>query len=225
LGPGRLRRPGFQLAELLVSVFIFAIVVGICFYAAAAGFRIFAHTTGRQTLQRDARAIFAWLQRDVGLSNLVRCDREARPTGSDRRDVLAVAALDSWQQPIAVDSLGLPAWNRVVVYQAMSSRNILLRQLFSPATSPIPTPLEFATVDDIVDKIVDGTVGVYNPIDQRRLTSSLRSFSVELSEPRNTAVFNLILSEATVEGGSGRARNEVLQVQTTIFPRNTWPRL
>lgn len=212
---------GFQLAELLISAFIFSIIAGICAYAATTGFRIFANTNGRQSLQRDARAIFAWLQRDVGLSNLLRCDRIARPIGSDRRDVLAVAAMDSWQQPILTDPLGLPRWNRLVVYTATpNARGQLLRQLYDPTT----VPLDASDVQSMLDTIVNGPVGGLTPTDQRRLTGSLRSFSVELSDARNTAVFDLILTEATAGAVSGR-RNEVLQVQTTIFPHNTWPRL
>lgn len=213
---------GFQLAELLVSVLIFGIVASICAYAAASGFRTFANTTSRQTLQRDARAIFAWLQRDVGLSNLVRCQRIARPIDSDRRDVLAVAAMDSWQQPIAVDPLGLPRWDRLVVYMATpNAQGQLLRQQYDP----VAIPLSAGDVTDMLDTIVNGAVGGLVQTEQRRLTGSLCSFSVELSEARNTAVFDLILSDATVNGGGGGERTEVLQVQTTIFPHNTWPRL
>ena len=215
---------GFQLAELMLSIFIFSIVGGLCFYAAASGFRIFANTNSRQTLQRDARAVFAWLQRDVGLSNLIRCERAERLVGSDRRDVLAVAAMDSWQQPIAADGLGLPAWNRLVVYEATdNSRGLLLRQLYTPPAGAIP--LQAQTVENMLATLVSGAVGSFNPTDQRRLSGSVRHFEVELSEARNTAVFDLILTEDTVQAGSGRARAEVLQVKTTIFPRNTWPRL
>lgn len=164
---------------------------------------------------------FAWLQRDVGLSNLVRCQRVARPINSDRRDVLAVAAMDSWQQPIPTDSLGLPAWNRLVVYTATpNAQGLMIRQQYNA----IATPLSEQNVISMLDTIVNGPVGGLVATDQRRLSGSLRSFSVELSQARNTAVFDLILSEATA-GPAGGQRTEVLQVQTTIFPHNTWPRL
>ncbi len=202
---------------------IFALVVGICFAAAVAGFRIFAQTNSRQSLQRDARAIFAWLQRDVGLSNLVRCRTRSRVAGGEHRDLLAVAALDSWQQPLSVDPLGLPAWDRLVVYEAtQNSQGYMIRHLFRPMTG-VAVPLQPESVTAMLDAFE--VPGALDPVDQRRLSSSVRSFRVELSEARNTAVFGLVLSEATVEGGSGGSRNEVLEVQTTIFPRNTWPRL
>jgi hypothetical protein len=219
---------GFQLAELLMSILIFSLVLGVCMYAASAGFRMFAEGSSRQVLQRDARAIFTWLRRDVGLSNLIRCQRVKRlkdGIGPDRRDVLGVAAMDSWQQPLAVDELGLPAWNRLVVYMATPNQNgLLLRQSYQPSGA-YSAPLDANEVSAMVGGIANGPVGAFNVKDQRRLSGSVRSFAVELSESRNTAVFDLILTEATVEGGSGRARDEVLQIQTTIFPHNTWPRL
>lgn len=223
-GRRRSGRPaGFQLTELLLSALLFGLVVGLCFYSAAAGFRIFTQTTGRQSLQRDARAIFAWLQRDVGVSNLVRCRSAARPVGGDRRDVLAVVGLDSWQ-PIPADSMGLPAWNRVIVYEATAnSRGVMLRYLFEPA-SGTPVPLQANAVQDMLNGYLT-VAGALDPLDQRRLSSSVRSFAVELSEARNTAVFNLVLSEETVQAGGGQSRTEVLEVRTTVFPRNTWPRL
>lgn len=210
---------GFQMVELLISVTIFVLVVGLCFYAASAGFRIFAHTTSRQSLQRDSRAIFTWLQRDVGLSNLIRCHSVQRDNLGDRRDALAVAAMDSWQQPIATDSLGLPRWDQLVVYVATREpQGRLLRQEFTPTI----IPLQPSNVVSMLGSAIGGTL---NSEDQRRLSGSVKSFSVELSEARNRAVFDLILTEITVDAGGGRPRVESLQVQTTIFPRNTWPRL
>ena len=218
-------RKGFQLAELLLSVFIFSFVGGLCFLAAASGFRVFNHTSGRQALQRDARAIFTWLQRDVGLSNLLRCERVERITGSDRRDSLAVAAMNSWQQPLRVDSLGLPEWNRVVVYHTTSSATPgrLVRQVYIPSSSDIP--LQFQTVSQLLTQVVTETAGAVAPADQRRLSGSIRSFSISKLESSNKLDFSLTLQESTVDAGGGQPRLETLQVETTIYPRNTWPRL
>ncbi len=212
---------GFQVAELILSIGIFALVGTVCFYAASSGFRIFANASGRQVLQRDARAIFTWLQRDVGLSNLVRCSSVAREEAGHRRDGLAVAAMDSWQQPLLVDSLGLPAWNRMVAYVATrDARGLLLRQLYLPDGATLP--LQHEAIAAMLEPALAGTL---TPLDQRRLSGGVESFSVELSEPRNTVVFDLVLKEATVQAGGGQSRQETLQVQTTIYPRNTWPRL
>lgn len=214
-------KSGFALAELLVSMTIFSLVVGLCFYAASAGFRIFAHTTSRQSLQREARAIFAWLQRDMGLSNLVRCRTSQRSNDGHRRDGVAVVGLDSWQTPLSTDPLGLPAWDRVVIYVATrDSSGLLLRQLYAPNSALIPL-----TAGDVQSILNEGLAGTTPPSDQRRLSGSVRSFQVDLSEERNQAVFDLVLEDTTVDGGGGRARKEVLQIQTTVRPHNTWPRL
>lgn len=209
------------MAELILSIGIFALVGTVCFYAASSGFRIFANASGRQVLQRDARAIFTWLQRDVGLSNLVRCSQVSRETGGHRRDGLGVVAMDSWQQPMLVDTLGLPAWNRVVAYVATQDpRGLLLRQLYRPSAAALP--LQQDAVQGALGQAVAGTASA---LDQRRLSGGVESFKVELSEARNAVVFDLVLKEATVQAGGGQARQETLQVQTTIYPRNTWPRL
>ncbi len=212
---------GFALAELLLCTAIFAILTGLCFYVAITGFQLFNQSTARQTLQRDTRAIFSWLQRDVGLSNLVRCVVSTHQTGDVSKDTLALAGLSNWQQPIATDPLGLPAWNTVVVYQA-TPQGELHRYSFDAASAGLTVPLEKT---DIANGLRQAEGGGLQYRDRRHLTNNVRSFSVSLNEARNTAVFNLILETTTRGVGAGKPRQEVLQLRTTISPRNTWPRL
>ncbi len=209
---------GFQAAELLIASVIFLLISLVCFFAAAAGFRIFTQTTSRQILQRDARAIFAWLQRDAGMTNLLLCAREQRTSIDGHRiDSLGIAAMDSWQEPIALDFNGLPAWNRVISYVVNSPGSgpgTLLRQVRSPGGATIP--LTETDVSTILSSSSPAT-------DQRRLSGAIRSFAVEVSVHRELLIFEMVLEELTVSGGSGRQRSEVLELQTVIRPQNTWP--
>ena len=212
---------GFALAELLICTVIFGLLTGLCFYAAASGFRLFTHGTGRQALQRDTRAVFAWLQRDLGLSNLVRCQTSEHQVGGYRKDTLAVVGMSSWQEPIVTDPLELPAWDRLIVYQ-VTPLGVLDRVSFEAGALGLAVPLQATGVVSGLARVEAASVA---PRDRRRLSDSVRTFAVTLDRSRNTAVLDLVLQGATIDGGTGRARNEVLQIQTTITPRNTWPRL
>lgn len=211
---------GFQAAELLIATVIFLMISLLCFFAAAAGFRIFTQTTSRQILQRDARAIFAWLQRDAGMTNLLLCAREQRTSVEGQRiDSLGMAGMNSWQEPIALDLNGVPAWNRVIAYvvvPTVGEPGTLLRQVRGPGGAAIPL-----TEPDIASLLSSSAP----PLDQRRLSGAIRSFAADISLHRQLLIFELVLEEKTVSGGTGRERSEVLELQTVIRPQNTWPRL
>ncbi len=211
---------GFQMAELLVASMVFLLLSGLCFYAASAGFRLFAQTTSRQVLQRDARALFAWLQRDAELTNLVLCsvDRQTSVEGYPRTR-LGMPTLNSWSEPITVDDNGVPRWDRVVCYtvtEQLGRPGILFRQVKGPQGEPLPL-----TADG-----VRAVLGSFDqPQDQRRLSGSIRSFEVDISLARDLLVFDVVLEDETVSGGTGQTRSEILEFQTVLRPQNTWPRL
>ena len=109
---------GTTIAELLVVSLIFSMILGVCMYATVSGFRMFQQAGSRHQLQRETAAIFAWLQRDLEVTNLVRCVTESRTSGIDNRDKLGIVGLGSWQEPIAKDALGHPDWDKVIIYSA-----------------------------------------------------------------------------------------------------------
>ena len=216
----RLSSFGLSLAEMLVCMTIFALLTGLCFYVAVSGFRIFNQASGRQALQRDARATFSWLQRDIGLSNLVRCTVSPHSAGGTSKDTLALAGLSSWQQPVPVDALGLPSWNTVIVYK-VNADGALSRYGHDASDLGLAVPLQAADVRQTLQQAESGSAPFR---DRRQLTPSVRSFSVSLDESRNVAVVDLLLQTATVGSGVTHTRQEVLQLQTTITAKNTWPR-
>lgn len=209
---------GLGLVEMLVVCFIFVSILGICVGATLTGFRMFNQTNARQQLQRDAGAVFAWLQRDVESSNLLRCVAEERLTDSGNRDRLGLVTLGSWQEPIRKDALGRPEWDQVIVYSATRDPGSgrILRQSIQAPSALIPVTSE--GVSDLMK--ASGPGGG----DLRRLAGGVKSFVAERSIPDESVKFTLILSKDTQEIGSGN-RTEVLEVQTSIRPRNTFPQL
>lgn len=203
---------------------IFSLIMGLCFFAASFAFRLFAQTTSRQSLQRQARAIFSWLGQDLSLTNMVRCAHDAQNFGSDRRDSVAIVGMASWQAPIDVDSLKLPKWNSAIVYRAtLDSPGRFLRQTLTPPHDQIP--LQFPTVSTYLAASAGGTTPPGVAVEQRQLADSVQSFSIELNQSLDCAVITLSLTDKTVQATTGNRRTEALEVQTTVYPRNTWPRL
>lgn len=218
------RLAGLVLSELLVSIFVFSLVSGICFYTAASAFRIFTNANSRQSLQRDAQAVASWLQHDLSTTNLMRAQQVQRDFSANRRDALAVVSMSSWQQPIATDTLSLPAWDRAVVYlTSLEEPGKLLRK--SLLANGNPLPLQAPGIANILNDIVNEAFPNNQLENQRRLSNAVQSFSVEILPAYNSISIDLVLSEQTVQGGSGQARKETLEIHTAISPHNTWPRL
>lgn len=209
---------GLGLAETLVVCFIFTLISGLCVLASITGFRMFSQTNARQALQRDAGAVFAWLERDIESSNLTFNVVESRMVDTNHRDRLAVGGLGSWTEPIKTDGMGHPAWDRVVVYEATreTEDGQLLRKVTDVAASRLP--LTTATVVDIM-------TNVGSTFDVRRLAGGVRNFEVIKSVGLESVQVKMILTQRTTEVGSHNARTEVLEVQSSVRPRNTFPRL
>lgn len=209
---------GLGLVEMLVVCFIFVSILGICVAATLTGFRMFGQSNARQQLQRDAGAVFAWLQRDLESSNLLRCVSEERVIDSSHRDRLGLVSLETWQEPIRKDALGRPEWDQVIVYSATrdpGSGQIVRQSIKAPSTL---IPVTSSGVSDLMNAPGGGGG------DLRRLAGGVKSFKVERALPEESMKFTLILSKDTQEIGSGN-RIEVLEVQTSIRPRNTFPQL
>ena len=66
---------------------IFSLILGICMFATVSGFRMFEQAGSRHQLQREAAAIFAWLQRELEVTNLVGTNIRLVIVEIDRHDV------------------------------------------------------------------------------------------------------------------------------------------
>ena len=213
----KLSKRGVTLAELLIVSLIFAMIVGICMFATVSAFRMFQQTNTRQQLQRDAAAVFAWLQRDLEVSNLLLCQSEERWSGTDERYKLGLVGLSSWQEPVRRDAVGHPDWDRVIVYS--STRDQPTGQLIRQSAEPVGGIVGIATIRDFM---VDTTLA---DSDMRRLASGVKSFKAEWAVSEESIRIDLLLLKETVQTGTGGTRREVFEVQTAIRPRNTFPKV
>lgn len=212
----RHRRAGTTIAELLVVSLIFSLVLGICMFATVSGFRMFKQAGARQQLQREASAIFAWLQRDLEVTNLVRCVTESRTSGIDNRDKLGIVGMGSWQEPIDTDALGHPDWDKVIIYSATrdSESGLLVRQA-------IDTP-GGANADTVRSFMADGAAA---DADLRRLAGGVKIFRAVKAVEEESFLIDLVLVQDTAQTGTGGTRREVFEVQTSVRPRNTFPKV
>jgi len=213
---------GLALLELLVAITIFTAILGLCLHTAVTGFRMFGQTNVRQRLQRDTGAVFSWVRRDVEATNLLLSEVVPRSAGLEPRDSVAFVGLTSWEAPLPLTSLGEPQWNQVVAYTATREEPYgqLLRQSLNPA--PAHVPLSQPGVSGFQADLLNGTADLK---DQRRLAGGIKAFSVARNLTDESFQFTLKVAAETVEAGGGRGREEVLEVQTAIHPRNTSPKV
>jgi hypothetical protein len=212
---GDRRQRGTTIAELLVVSLIFSLILGVCMYATVSGFRMFEQAGSRHQLQREAAAIFAWLQRDLEVTNLVRCVTESRTSGIDNRDKLGIVGLGSWQEPIAKDALGHPDWDKVIIYSATRDPEAgqLVRQSIDAPGG--------VTADTVRTFMVDGAaLGA----DLRRLAGGVKIFRTVKAVEEESLLIDLVLVQNTVQTGTAGTRKEVFEVQTSVRPRNTFPK-
>lgn len=207
--------------ELLIAITVFTLVLLVSMYAAVSGFRMFGHTNVRQQLQRDSASVFAWLRQDLESTNLLRCFVRHREVSGNDRDCLGAVGMESWREPILKDVLGHPKWDRVLVYTATrEDKGHLFRRVLVPDAARVPLSKQ-----DVIN-LLDGSLkGTYPVHDQRRLASGLKVFKVEHSREAESLFFTMKISQTVLNAGSGQPKAEVLEVQTAIYPRNTFPRL
>jgi hypothetical protein len=209
---------GTTIAELLVVSLIFSIILGICMFATITAFRMFQQTNARQQLQRDAAAIFAWMQRDLEVSNLNLTVGESRTSGTDDRFRIGMVGMADWEEPILRDSIGHPAWNRVIVYSATRDPDtgLLVRQ---SVNVPGGLAVNAGTVSDLMKD------SATQDADLRRLASGVKIFRASPSMANESVQIELVLTQQTSQLGTGGQRREVLEIQTSVRPKNTFPKI
>lgn len=184
-----------------------------------------AEASVKQSLQREVQAIAAFMEEDGSKTNFFRTANRSRTLSEgQRRDGLAMVAMDTWQGDVALDPLGLPAWNTLIAYTATRDEpsGQLLRQVVQPAAVPIND----ADVSGLLDSILAGTLsGGEAMLSERRLSSSVRDFVVETQSGLGIITCELILKETLAQTDGLGSQDELLNVRVVIYPQNTWPRI
>ena len=222
----KIERPrGFSIAEMLIAAFTFLLVFGVGLWAVSRGMHMHAEASVKQSLQREIQAIAAFMEEDGSKTNFFRTGNEARPIGDGRRrDGLAMVAMDSWQESVALDAIGLPAWNNLIAYVATRDEPYgrLVRQVIQPAAVPI----QDAQVPPLLSAALSGVLpGGDTLLSERQLSESVDEFIVEPQSGLGLIVCEIALKETLVQTDGQGAQNEVLNVRIMLYPQNTWPKI
>ena len=148
-----MRRRGFSLLELSVSLSILSLVLVGIFGVFEMGQASFHFASLRQGLQNEARVAFNVLSNDLRHSSLVTVTalprrlslvlprQESKGTQTLDRDGLCLASVQNWSDPGATDAVtGFPNFDSFLVYYATGEpEGSLVRQLVTPAlVGPYP---------------------------------------------------------------------------------------
>ena len=221
------RERGNLLLELIVSMGIFTLLIGLLFAAFHQGTRIFGETTVRQSTARQMRNIRLLLGRDAKLANFWNSTFLSRYNASyGYRDALALSALSDWDDPTKFDGFsGRPLWDRYVVWYATEELNgKLYRQLVAPSFTGPSLIDPYDTLPSNVSNIDPNNND--DIISSRLLSESVRNFRLDLRAQDGTlrAVVRLLS-----KGGPGvQTQTRVedhLEVEMTFELRNSWPKI
>lgn len=211
--------------EMSIAAFTFLIIFGVGVVAVSRGMHIHAEASVKQSLQREIKAISAFLEADGSKTNFFRTLNEPRTTssGDKKRDALAMVGMNSWQGDIALDALGLPAWDNLITYVATrDDKGSLIRQVVRPAA----TPIRDTDMPALMATALSGTLNAGDTLlNEKTLSKSVDQFFIETDASLGILTCEIALKESVVKPDGLGSQDEVLNVRIVIFPQNTWPRL
>lgn len=223
------RKSGQLLLELLLSMGMLGLVLGLVFLAFRATVRVFGESTLRQSAEQQLKAIRVLLERDTELTNFWLANVATRTSvEGTSRDGISLVALSDWNNAALFQSGTLrPAWDRQIVwYATQKTPGRLIRQVNAPApVSPAtylntPYPLLLPGFSDTTLESNHDTLST------RYLSDDVVDFGVTSRLQNATLRVTLHLRK------SGNYRRESmektensLQVVWTFCPKNTWPPL
>lgn len=230
------RRCGFTLLEALLTISIMGGMMGVLlavFAAAGPGYKL---GSTRLDLQSDLRRILGPLRRDLfnsafqSLSVLGRIADVAanppydQPRLSVHRDALCMNALSRGGTSPAEYSptSGRPMWDCYVVYFATRddpNGNLIRMVLRDTSVSDIAQPIPSLNEADLSLS----NANLLNN-DWKELSSQVLEFSASLDEGNQLVRFHLKIRGAAGRR-EGKSTAEVLEIESTLRPDNTWPRL
>ena len=216
---------GFSIAEMLIAAFTFLLVFGVGLWAVSRGMNMHSEAAVKQSLQREIQAIAAFMEEDGNKTNFFRTANQARTvTDGRRRDGLAMVAMDTWQGDIALDAIGLPAWNNLVAYVATRDepRGRLVRQVIQPGITPIQDTQVLTLLNSALSGVLNGGDTM---ISERQLSESVDQFIVEPRAGLGLLVCEISLKETLAQTDGKGLQSEVLNVRIMLYPQNTWPRI
>jgi len=231
-----MKRGGFTLLEALITVLILGSLTGVVFMVFAVGASAFRVGNNRLDLQSDLRRVLTPLRRDLentSFQSISATTSEvdtpqnppaASPTVLARRDGICMNALrDSLSDASYAPGTGLPNWDGFLLYFATRDNpdgrmvRLVLKDP-TPGVLSVPRNLAAADLSLANPDVVSG--------EARILSDQILDFRVTLDS--SNQLVNLSLKFRTKAGHQslgGRSLIEVLEIDTSIDPANTNPRL
>ena len=211
-----MKRGGFTLLEALITVLILGGLTGVVFMVFAVGASAFRVGNNRLDLQSDLRRVLTPLRRDlentsfqsISATNSEIDTPQNPPAGSPtvlaRRDGICMNALrDSLSDSSYAPGTGLPNWDGFLLYFA---------------TRDIPDGRMAADLSLANPDVVNG--------EARILSDQILDFRVTLDSSNQLVHLSLkFRTKAGHQALAGRSLIEILEIDTSIDPANTNPRL
>ncbi|MFN8610519.1 MAG: prepilin-type N-terminal cleavage/methylation domain-containing protein [Vulcanimicrobiota bacterium] len=229
-------RRGFTLLESLVTIAVFGGLVVFLFGVFSVGASGFKVGTNRLELQSEMRRVLTPLRKDLQNSSFQTMSSVAVSTNVPQNPPFPSPGLDVQRDGICMNGLrnlnsessydsetGLPVWDCFICYFGTldSPDGKMVRMLLrDPSHDVVGTPRSLSAGDLSLSNpdLLNGGVKV--------LSDELMEFGVSLDNSNQLVRLHLKLrSKAGHQQMGGRSLVEVLEIQTTVDPINTHPRL
>lgn len=241
------RASGFSLLEMVISVSLFGLLMGMVFYFLAIGNRGFQFAQNRASVQNQVLGVKSSLTADLEQTHFLGVHSlEVKKTVSKRksseqvearRDILTMVALSKWVlndgtfDPNSGFSYGgIPVWDTHVVYRpdqvgdatVKLERIVLHNNSTRASAKALGTPSGFATFPNL-------SFDAKSRPDTARISALAKNVShFEVSQDSTRQMLNVKLRILEDGGDITAAAEENIKETTVIFgirPRNTVPKL
>lgn len=233
-------RAGFTLLEALIVVVVLGGLIVTVFSVFTVGVSGFKLGTARLDLQGEMRRVMNPLRQDLRNSsfqsasfltvnrNVPANPPNATPQAAVNRDGLSFNGLQNMLNDASYDATGFPKWDCYIVYFATLDEpdgkmvRLALRDpsdlSSSECTLSVPRPLSNGDLSLSNPQLLNNNIRV--------LSSQVMDFQVSLDQANQLVAIKLRLRSPVGRMELGRRSTvEVLEIQTSVRPANTFPRL
>ncbi len=221
-------RRGFSLLEAIVVLVLFGFAVGGLFWLFQTGSASVSHAALRQGLQSEVQRFSLKVKRDVSLTHALSFTRQARSFTTSqgqtvRRDAVAFLGLSDWNQPARFDpALGLPQWDRYIVYYATNDQDrarLIRQEIQAGAVSGV---FPYFALGSNLNNLPDLNASVAST---QVLSQALVDFRVEPVGSVSLDIRALFREQGLKRAGGAGVVDEALEAVLLLKARNTFPEL
>lgn len=217
---------GWSLPELMVSLSVFALALGMVFVLFQKCYQTFHFLQQRQSLQAQVLRVSGLLEADFRQSHLYSVGVQPRSATVDglavRQDAVSCLTLDNWSRKANfIENTGIPKWNQYVIYLVEPSRpKELQRWTYQPSPRPPRIWLPVAPLSDMFGISQDKLVG------RRTLCESVLAWECEVDLSKEVVVQTLRLRSVVGRRGiDDKKAAESFEARFRWAPKNTLPKV